>query len=175
MNPFDLPPIFYPVVLSLTALGWIALIAVPGDRRVNLWFSGIGVPLALCGVYMYFLVTYWFLSPRGRFADFLTLPRVLNIFQNSGLLLVALINILAMSLVVGGWMARRATQTEMPFYLLRPSLVVMALFPGLGFIVFCIVASFGGRWDVIASVEAVPDTESQPAAATPLAPAREGR
>lgn len=161
-NPFSLPPILYWVVTIIALTGWGALIFFPRRHWANFWFAGIGIPLTLCLFYMYLLLTFWFLNPPGRITEFFTLQGVSDMFENHGLLLVAWINLTAMDLVVGAWMARRAAQTKMPYVYLLPCLIMTYVFVGFGFTAFCIVASFGGRWGYISKIEDVPQTDSDP-------------
>src|SRR5258706_6416628 len=107
-DPFQIPPVLYYVVMAIVLLGWLALIIFPRRPWANFWFSGVIVPQVLCLFYMYLLLTFWFLERRGHFLDFASLPGVYMLFSNSGLLLVAWINIIAMDLVVGAWMTRKA-------------------------------------------------------------------
>jgi len=167
MNPYDIPPYLYPIIVAITALGWLALIIFPRDRRINLWFSGLAVPLTVCAIYMFLILAFAFLSPPWQFADYYTIERLRGMFGNNGMLLAMVSNMLAMELVVGAWMARKGTQTEMPSYLLVPCLVATALFAGFGYVLFVMLASIGGRWNGISDVERVPAIDSQPVAAIP--------
>jgi hypothetical protein len=106
MNPFDLPNALYVVVMGIVLLGWAALIVFPRRPWANFWFAGIAVPLTLCLFYMYLLLTFWYLPPQGRFADFFTLAGVHDMFANSGLLLVADQHHRD-GPVVGAWMTRK--------------------------------------------------------------------
>lgn len=167
MNPFDLLPLFYTIVTGIALAGWLAIIIFPRQPWANFWFGGVFAPLALCLIYVYLMLTYWFLEPRGTFSDFYTLDGVYRMFSNSGLLLVAWINVFAMNLVVGSWMTRKAVQTQMPLYRLYPCLLLTFIFAGIGFTVFSVVASIGGRWRQISDVEQVPPVDSQPVIAIP--------
>lgn len=165
MDINNLPHVFYPIVMGVVLLGWLSLIVFPRRSWANFWFAGVIVPLVLSFVYMYFLLTFWFIPPAGVLLDFTTLRGVYKMFGNSGLLLVAWINIIAMDLVVGAWMARKAEQVRMPYIYLLPCLIVTFVFAGFGFSLFVIITAIAGRWQAIAKVESVPATESQPVAA----------
>ena len=121
--------------------------------------------LLLSLFYMYVVLTFWFLPRRGMLTDFLTLPGVYRLFSNSGLLLSGWIDLIAMDLVVGAWMTRKAVQTDMPRFLLIPCLVLTFIFAGFGFPAFAIAAAIAGRWSGISDVEQVPAVESQPVVA----------
>ena len=163
--PNDIPQILYPVVMGIAVLGWVALIVFPYSPKWNFWFAGLAVPLTLCLFYIVVLLMFWYLPPRPLPGDFLTLARVHRMFTNSGLLLGFWISILAMDLVAGAWMTRKAAQTKMPRYLLLPCLIMTFVFAGVGFALFSVVASVGGRWAQIADVEEVPALDSQPVTA----------
>jgi hypothetical protein len=170
LNPFALPPVLYVVVTAIALIGWGALIFFPRRHWANFWFAGIAVPMALCLIYMYLILTFWFLQPnppmppatRARLVELLTLGGLYEMFGNSGLLLAAFVNLTMMDLVAGAWMTRRAAQTKMPYIYLLPCLLLTYLFAGFGFVLWCVVASFGGRWGYISKIEDVPPTDSQP-------------
>lgn len=166
-DPFRMLPVLYYVVTVITLIGWAALIFFPRRPWANFWFSGVVVPLTLSLIYIYLLLTFWFLQPQGRFVDFLSLQGVYKMFANSGLLLVAWINLSAMDLVAGAWMTRKAMQTRMPYVYLLPCLILTYIFVGFGFTVFVVVASFGSRWGNIAQFENVAPTNSARVAVTP--------
>jgi len=167
VNPVELPWILYPIVMVIVGLGWLALLVFPRRQWANLWFAGVAVPLALSLIYMAVFLAYWYLEPRGKVADFLTLAGIYRMFDNDGLLLAVWINIISMDLVAGAWMTRKAVQTRMPLYLLYPCLLVTFVFAGFGFALFSVVASIGGRWSRISDVEEVPPVDSQPVLAVP--------
>lgn len=166
-NPFALIPDLYYVMVGTTLIGWIALIAFPRNSSVNFWFAGFGLPVVLSLFYTVLLGLYWHIVPEGLFSEFLTLSGVYTMFSNQGLQLVGLTDLFTVSLFVGGWMTRKAAQTNMPRLLLYPCLVLTFLLPGVGFAAFAIAASVGGRWNGISEVEQVPPVESQPVAAVP--------
>jgi Domain of unknown function (DUF4281) len=167
MNVETLPFNLYFVVMGLATVGWLALIIFPRSRRANFWFSGLVVPLLLCLLYMYLLLTYWFRDPPGNLLQFLTLKGVMAMLANPGLMLVAWINIVAMDLVVGAWMARKAAQIRMPYVYLLPCLILTFVFAGFGFTLFAIIAGIGGGWSEIAKFEGKPPTNTEPVAARP--------
>jgi hypothetical protein len=168
MSAFTLLPGFFAFVLTLELAGWAALLAFPQKRWANFWLGGIAIPQVLSLLYIYLLLTFWFLPPLGQFARMGTLPGVYALFENHGLLLVAVVNIVAMNLFAAAWMTRRAVQTEMPRYLLTICLVVTFAFSMLGFLVFAVAASIRGRWSLISIVEEVPPVESRPVVAIPI-------
>jgi hypothetical protein len=171
MNIDKLPYYLYFAVMAVVVIGWLALIVFPRSRWANFWFSGLIVPQVLCLVYMYLLLTFWFRDPPANLLQFITLTGVADMFRNQGLLLVAWINIIAMDLVVGAWMARKAAQIRMPYLYLLPCLVLTFVFAGFGFTLFAIVAAIGGGWSEIARFEGQPPTNTAPAAARPGAAA----
>ncbi|HYL05366.1 MAG TPA: abscisic acid-deficient protein Aba4 family protein [Thermoanaerobaculia bacterium] len=166
MNPFVLPDRLYYVAMALAVAGWLALILFPRRQWANLWFSGLVVPLLLCLLYMYLLLTFWFLPPAANLGEFASLEGVHRMFGNSGLLLVAWLDILAMNLVVGAWMTRKAAQTLIPYVYLLPCLVLTFVFAGFGFALFCLVSGIGKNWPYIARLEAKPPTDSAPVSIT---------
>ena len=165
----SLPGVLYFVVMGLALMGWLALIFFPRRSWANFWFSGVLIPMLLCLMYMYLLITYWFYPPAARFTQFVTLDGVYAMFGNRGLLLVGWINLIAMDLVVGAWMTRKAAQIRMPYIYLLPCLIVTFVFAGFGFSLFTLIVGVGGGWSEIASFEAQPPVNIVPAVARPTA------
>jgi len=158
----------YFVVMGLAVIGWLMLILFPRQSWANYWFSGLAVPLLLSLLYIYLLVTFWFQPPVANLLQFATLPGVYAMFGNRGLLLVGWINIIAMDLVVGAWMSRKATQIRMPYIYLLPCLIMTFVFAGVGFTLFAIVTAIGGGWAEMAKFEGQPPVNLWPVFARPL-------
>jgi hypothetical protein len=152
-NLATLPIVSFSVVMTIVLIGWLALILFPTRHWSNFWLAGVIVPLTLCLFYMFFLVVYWFQQPPGDFSDFFSLSGVYHMFGNNGLLLTAWLDILAMDVVVGAWMTRKAAQVRMPYVYLLPCLILTFAFAGFGYTLFCITMSFGERWKAIYALE----------------------
>ena len=165
----QLPHYLYFAVMAVVVIGWLALILFPRASWANFWFSGLIVPLLLCFVYMFLLLTFWYRPPVASISEFYTLEGVYTMFGNHGLHLVAWINIIAMDLVVGAWMARKAAQICMPYVYLLPCLVLTFVFAGFGFALFALMAALGGGWSKIANFEGQPPTNTAPVAVRPSA------
>lgn len=167
MSIDELPRYLYLVVMGIVAIGWLGLILFPRRPFVNFWFSGLIVPLILYSVYMFLLITFWFRPPTARLTQFTTLAGVAAMFENSGLLLVAWLNIITTDLVAGAWMARKAAQIRMPYLFLLPCLIVTFVFVGFGFSLFALFVAIGRGWSEIAKFESQPPTNTSPVAAQP--------
>jgi hypothetical protein len=165
----NLPHTLYFVVMALAVSGWLALILFPHRPWANLWYSGVVLPLLLCFIYIFVLLTFWFLPPAGAFSEFFTLDGIYALFGNRGLLLVGWTNLIAMDLVAGAWLARKAAQIRMPNVYLLPCLVLTFVFAGFGFALFSVLAAIGGGWSEIAKFEAQPPVNSSPVVARPSA------
>ena len=163
----QLPHTLYFFVMGLDVIGWLALLLFPRRFFVNFWLSGLIIPLVLYFCYMFLLVTFWFRPPAARFSQFLTLEGDYAMFANSGLLLVAWLNLITTDLVVGSWMARKAAQIRMPYLYLLPCLIMTGIFCGFGFTMFTIVTAIGGGWSKIAKFESQPPTNISPVAVRP--------
>lgn len=157
-----LPHIFYFIVMGLALIGWLALSLFPRQRWANFWFAGLVAPMLLCLIYMFFLVVYWFQphhadpNVEASLVQFFTLKGVYTMFGIHGLLLVGWINIVAMDLVVGAWMTRKAGQIGMPYLHLLPCLIMTFVFAGFGFALFTVLVGFRGGWAKIAKFEDLP-------------------
>jgi hypothetical protein len=162
-----LPDVLYFVVMGIGVAGWLALIVFPRQTWANFWFSGLAAPLSLSFIYMYLLLTYWNQPPVAHITQFITLQGVYAMFGNNGLLLVGWINIIAMDLVVGAWMTRKAAQIRMPYIYLLPCLIVTFVFAGFGFSLYALMVAIGGGWKEMAKFEGQPPINSSPAFARP--------
>jgi hypothetical protein len=167
MNIDSLPNILYYVVMGLSTIGWLGLIFFPRSRLTNFWLAGLVLPLALCLIYMFLVLTFWFRDPPASLRQFLSLEGIVDMFRNHGMLLVAWTDLVIMDLVGAAWMTRKAAQIRMPYIYLLPCLLVGFLFIGFGFTLFAIIAAIGGGWPVIAAFEAQPPTNTVPEAARP--------
>jgi hypothetical protein len=163
-----LPQSLFFVVMGLAIIGWLSLILFPRRPWANFWFAGLVIPFLLCLIYVYLILTFWFRQPAAVFSEFFTLEGVYAMFGNRGLL-VGWTDLVAMDLVVGAWMARKAAQIRMPYVYLLPCLVLTFIFAGFGFMLFAILAAIGAGWTEIAKFEEQPPINAQPATARPMA------
>ncbi|HEV7764894.1 MAG TPA: abscisic acid-deficient protein Aba4 family protein [Thermoanaerobaculia bacterium] len=168
-DPFAMLPTVFNIVMAVSAIGWLALIFFPRREWANLWVAGVAVPAVLGILYLCVMLVFWFQPPDAAPRDFLSLAGAQHLFQDPGMLVAAWTDIALLSIIVGAWMARKAMQVRMPYIYLLPSLLLTWTLPGVGFIFFCVVASFGGRWGYIELYEGLPPTESAPVAAVPFA------
>ena len=167
-DPFAMLPTVFTIVMAVSATGWLALFFFPRRQWANLWFAGVAVPAVLGIVYMFVMLVFWFQPPDAAPRDFLSLEGAQRLFRNPGLLVAAWTDIALLSIMVGAWMARKAMQVRMPYVYLLPCLILTWTLPGVGVVLFFVVASFGGRWGYIAQYEGLPPTESAPISAVPL-------
>lgn len=163
----SLPNALYYVVMGLSTIGWLLLMVFPRTRWANFWIAGLVIPLALCLIYMWLVLTFWFRDPPASLRQFMSLEGIVDMFRNHGMLLVAWTDLAIMDLVGAAWMTRKAAQIRMPYIYLLPCLLVGFLFIGYGFALFAIIAAIGGGWSRIAKFEAAPPTNTEPAAARP--------
>jgi hypothetical protein len=166
-NPSGIPSIVYYLSGAVALVGWLAIFFFPRRSWATFWFSGIIVPVILCLFSTFLLLTFWFQPRAASVFDYLKLPTVYAQYSNPGLLAVTLIDIIAMNLVVGAWMARKALQVGLSFTYLLPCLLFMTVAPGGGFILFAIVVSLHGRWNKLEEVDTGYGNESKPVSATP--------
>lgn len=157
--------LFY-VVFLIALVGWVALFIFPARPKANFLIAGLIVPVTLGVFYTVSMLLWWNVEPVGRFSNFLSLRGLQNMFQNPGLLLAAWIDLLVIPLIVGAWMARRATQIRMPRVWLYLCLAVTLGFPGTGFVLFALIVLWKGRWKDIASLEDVAPLDCAPVSIT---------
>lgn len=161
------PNILYGVVMAICVTGWLALIFFPRRAWANFWFAGVAVPLILSLSYTTLLFIYWVQPPAAHLTQFLSLVGVYTMFGNPGILLVAWIDLVAIDLVVGAWMARKAVQIRMPYAFLLPCLIMTFVFVGWGFLMFAIFAAMKGGWGEMLKFEGEPPINSSPVFARP--------
>jgi hypothetical protein len=164
-----LPHTLYIIVLVMAAIGWLALILFPRRPWANFWFSGLGMPLVLGLFYTFVMLVYWSQEPTGEVSGFITLLGLQNLFLNLGLLLAGYIDLVVMPLILGAWMARKATQIRMPYIYLLPCLLLTFVVPGTGFVLFVVIVAIGRGWSQIAKFEGQPPPNSSPVFARPEA------
>jgi hypothetical protein len=167
INPQGIPSIVYYLSGAVALIGWLAIFFFPRRPWATFWFSGIIVPVILCLFSTFLLLTFWFQPLPASVFDYLKLSTVYGQYRNEGLLAVTLIDIIAMNLVAGAWMARKAPQVGISFTYLIPCLLFMTVAPGGGFLLFALVVSLQGRWNRLEEVDAEWGSESKPVSATP--------
>jgi len=155
MDPMKFVPALYYIVTIIAVVGWVQLIFWPRRHWANFWFAGVVIPLVLSLFFCAFIIMYWLQPPQGSRDELKSLEGIYAMFGNHGLLLAAWTHLLAMDLVVGAWMARKAAQMHMPYVYLLPCLLLTFSFAGFGFVLFAVAMSFGERWFYIARVEQV--------------------
>ncbi|HYL05367.1 MAG TPA: abscisic acid-deficient protein Aba4 family protein [Thermoanaerobaculia bacterium] len=151
--PEQLPDVLFYAALAVAGVGWLALILFPRRSWANFWFSGLVVPVLLGVLYTVVMAVFWFEPPAGRVYQFLSLHGLSGMFQNRGLLLAAWIDLLAMPLIAGAWMARRAAQVKMPYVFLFVCLVLTLTVPGIGMALYVLLLAIRGRLQAIADFE----------------------
>ncbi|MBV8519075.1 MAG: DUF4281 domain-containing protein [Acidobacteria bacterium] len=118
--PKTIPELLFYLSMGLAAASWLALFLFPRKHFVNWWLCGVLTPVVMSTTYCYLLVAYWdqpegmtFLQTYAK--RFSSLPGVQWMFENQGLLLVAWLDILAMDMIAGAWIARRAQKTGLNY------------------------------------------------------------
>ncbi|MBV8518371.1 MAG: DUF4281 domain-containing protein [Acidobacteria bacterium] len=167
IDPANIPSTVYYLSGAVALAGWLSIFFFPRRTWSTFWFGGIIAPVILCLLSTFLLLTSWFQPPAASVFDYLKLSTVYRQYGNTGLLAVTLIDIIAMNLVVGAWMARKARQVGISYVYLFPCLLFMTVAPGGGFLIFAIVVSVQGRWGTLETADAGWGNESRPVSATP--------
>jgi hypothetical protein len=160
----QVPRILFVVAMILAGAGWLILMLFPRRSWANLWLAGVVIPLVLGALYTVVMLVFWFQKPQGHISGFFSLPGLRSLFENSGLLLAAFIDLLVMPLLLGAWMARKAAQINMPYIYLLFCMILTIIFPATGFVMFVLITGLGNRWVEIAKFEGPPPAEITPIA-----------
>jgi hypothetical protein len=153
--------------MGLVTLGWLSLMLFPRQSWANFWFAGVAIPLVLSLIHMYSVIAYWSQHPEGKFIQFGSLTGVYAMFANQGLLLAGWIDLIAMALVAGAWMTRKAAQIRSPYIYLLPCLILTFAFAGFGFTLFAIITAIGAGWTEVAKFEEQPPVNTAAAIGRP--------
>jgi Domain of unknown function (DUF4281) len=117
--------------------GWLALMLSPAGTR---WaplarrFAGRWLPAALAVLYVAMLAAHW----RGE-GGFGTLAEAQALFNVPGALVAGWVHYLAFDLFVGGWIAARAAEQQLPHGVLVPVLLLTFLFGPAGWLAFVLI------------------------------------
>jgi hypothetical protein len=146
----SIPVILFNVTMGLVALGWIPLCIAPAKRAINWWLSGVVIPFVVTILFTYLLLAYWDQPADQSFfatlaSRFFSLGGVGSMLQNEGLLAATWLDNLAMGMVGGAWITRRAQRTGLPYpALLVCQLVTLAMSP-LGVVLYFVIEAARGR------------------------------
>jgi hypothetical protein len=130
--------IFY-ASTSLSALGWLLLMLFPHKGITqNLVHKKPVLSLAISVMYLYCIAVYLWDAKGG----FFSLADVRLLFEEDFLLLAGWIHYLALDLVIGAWMVRRAKERGIPHLTMIPVLVFAYALAPIGYILYFILKSF---------------------------------
>lgn len=125
--------------------GWAMLVVAAMLPRRSLWagrlawVGGRAVPLALCGGYALLFLP---VAARGGAAgDLFSLAGIVARFASPDRLFLLYFELLAFSLLIGGWMFEDARRRAFPRRLLVPLLALQCLFGPLGLLAHAVAAA----------------------------------
>lgn len=124
---------FFRITNTVALLGWIALLALPGNRKVSGLLCAVLLPGALAAAYA--VVIVWKLFTGGPSPDELGSIAGLRIaFADDWVLAAAWTHYLVFDMVVGAWIARDAVRLRIPWPVRSLCLVLTFLLGPIGFL-----------------------------------------
>ncbi|MGL4576314.1 MAG: abscisic acid-deficient protein Aba4 family protein [Burkholderiaceae bacterium] len=125
------------------AAGWVglglAVLAPPGGPRTTLLaIGGRFVPVCLCVLYVYLLVTHW---GWAKGAGFSSLAEVLTLFSVPGKMLGGWVHFLVFDLLVGRWVVDDVLSSSRPRLLLLVALPTIFMYGPLGLLLYLLARS----------------------------------
>jgi Domain of unknown function (DUF4281) len=124
---------FFRITNTVALLGWIALLALPGNRKVSGLLCVVLLPGALAAAYA--VVIVWKLFTGGPSPDELGSIAGLRIaFADDWVLAAAWTHYLVFDMVVGAWIARDAVRLRIPWPVRSLCLVLTFLLGPIGFL-----------------------------------------
>ena len=125
-------------VVAWAGLG-IAVLVPNGRLRASLLaFGGRVVPVGLCVLYTYLLITHWGSAPGGGFSS---LAAVLALFSAPGKMLGGWVHFLAFDLLVGRWLVDDALASRRSRLILLIPLPVTFMYGPLGLLLYVLARS----------------------------------
>lgn len=138
MNEATFSAASFAAIVAWAALG-LAVLAPPCRVRASLLaVGGRIIPVGLCLLYAYLLVTHWGSAPGGGFSS---LAAVLALFAVPGKMLGGWVHFLAFDLLVGRWVADDALASGRSRLLLLVALPATFMFGPLGLLLYLLARS----------------------------------
>ena len=128
---------FFRITNTVALLGWIALLALPGNKRVSGLLCAVLLPGALAAAYA--AVIGWKLAAGGPSPDELgSIAGLRKAFTDDWVFAAAWTHYLVFDMVVGAWIARDAVRLAIPWPLRSLCLVLTFLAGPVGFLIYLV-------------------------------------
>jgi len=135
---------FFRITNTVALLGWIALLAFPGNKRVSGLLCAVLLPGALAAAYA--AVIGWKLAAGGPSPDELGSIAGLRIaFTDDWVFAAAWTHYLVFDMVVGAWIARDAVRLQIPWPVRSGCLVLTFLLGPIGFLLHLVARAIKAR------------------------------
>jgi len=135
---------FFRITNTVALLGWIALLALPGNKRVSGMLCAVLLPGALAAAYAAVIV--WKLAAGGPSPDELgSIAGLRSAFADDWVFAAAWTHYLVFDMVVGAWIARDAVRLRMPWPVRTVCLVLTFLLGPIGFLLHLVARAIKAR------------------------------
>ena len=135
---------FFRITNTVALLGWIALLALPGNKRVSGMLCAVLLPGALAAAYAAVIV--WKLAAGGPSPDELgSIAGLRKAFADDWVFAAAWTHYLVFDMVVGAWIARDSVRLRMPWLVRSACLVLTFLLGPIGFLLHLLARAIKAR------------------------------
>jgi hypothetical protein len=135
---------FFRITNTVALLGWIALLALPGNKRVSGMLCAVLLPGALAAAYAAVIV--WKLAAGGPSPDELgSIAGLRKAFADDWVFAAAWTHYLVFDMVVGAWIARDSVRLRMPWPVRSACLVLTFLLGPIGFLLHLLARAIKAR------------------------------
>jgi hypothetical protein len=135
---------FFRITNTVALLGWIALLALPGHKRVSGLLCAVLLPAALAAAYA--AVIGRKLAAGGPPLDELgSIAGLRSAFADDWVFAAAWTHYLVFDMVVGAWIARDAVRLRIPWPVRSVCLVLTFLLGPIGFLLHLVARAIKAR------------------------------
>ncbi|GBF50916.1 hypothetical protein LPTSP4_24430 [Leptospira ryugenii] len=120
---------------SVAMLSWIALVFVPRWKYTKIIFGFLIPGILLTFLYLV-VISLSFGQASGGFGSLIS---VRKLFQNDFALLAGWVHYLAFDLWIGAWIVNNSERTNIPHWMVIPSLVLTFLFGPIGLLLYLVI------------------------------------
>lgn len=135
---------FFRITNTVALLGWIALLLLPGNKRISGLLCAVLVPGMLAAVYAAVIV--WRLSAGGPSpAELGSIAGLRSAFADDWVFAAAWTHYLVFDMVIGAWIARDAVRLGIPWPVRSVCLILTFLLGPIGFLLHLVARAIKAR------------------------------
>lgn len=135
---------FFRITNTVALLGWIALLLLPGNKRISGLLCAVLLPGALAAAYA--TVIGWKLSAGGPSPDELgSIAGLRRAFADDWVFAAAWTHYLVFDMVIGAWIARDAVRLGIPWPVRSVCLILTFLLGPIGYLLHLVARAIKAR------------------------------